>query len=99
MILIRRMICIAIFFQLLSPCGANAQKLTFSLSSGYQSEDFRWSIAGNSQGTNPNIYSELKWKSLSGPVLGMELGWRFWRSFVLRSSFSRLFIVSGAVTD
>jgi len=76
-----------------------AQKLSIALSSGYQSEDFRWSIAGNTQGTNPNIYSELKWKNLAGVVPGAEVDWNFWKTFHLRSSYSRLFISSGNVTD
>lgn len=76
-----------------------AQKLSFALSSGYQSEDFRWSIAGNTQGTNPNIYSELKWKHLAGAVLGAEADWNFWKMLHIRSSYSRMFISSGNVTD
>lgn len=74
-------------------------RLHLSLSSGYQSEDFRWSIAGNVQGANPNILSELKWSNLAGPVIAASADWNFWRSFTLRSTFSRLFIVSGKVTD
>ena len=71
----------------------------FSLFSGYQQENFRWSIAGNANGTNPNIYSELIWKKLSGPLAGIEGEWNFWQAFSLRSAYSRLFIVSGKVTD
>jgi hypothetical protein len=73
--------------------------LRLSLLSGYQQENFRWSIAGNSSGNNPTIYSELIWKQLSGPLAGVEGEWNFWRSFSIRSAFSRLFIVSGKVTD
>ena len=74
-------------------------RLRISLTSGYQQENFRWSIAGNTNGTDPNIYSELIWKQLSGPVAGAVLEWDFWKRFCLRSSFSRLFITSGKVTD
>ncbi|HTI10075.1 MAG TPA: hypothetical protein VL832_16015 [Puia sp.] len=74
-------------------------RLHFSLLSGYQHEDFRWSIAGDINGNNPNIYSELIWKQLAGPIAGIEGEWNFWKSFSLRSSYSRLFIVSGKVTD
>jgi hypothetical protein len=77
----------------------HGQKLNLAVSSGYQSEDFRWSIAGNTQGTDPNIYSELKWKNLAGPVLGIEADWKFWRTFHLRSAYSQMFISSGTVTD
>lgn len=88
-----------ILLLLTSSLCTRAQKLSFALSSGYQSEDFRWSIAGNTQGTDPNIYSELKWKSLAGIVPGVEADWNFWKTFHLRSSYSRLFISSGKVTD
>ncbi|HWK05744.1 MAG TPA: hypothetical protein VNS58_19020 [Puia sp.] len=74
-------------------------RLHFSLLSGYQHENFRWSIAGNTSGTNPNIYSELIWKNLAGPLAGIEGEWNCWKSFSIRSAYSRLFIVSGAVTD
>jgi len=79
--------------------SARAQKASFALSSGYQSEDFRWSIAGNTQGTDPNVYSELKWMNLAGAVLGVQADWNFWKAFHVRSSYSRLFISSGSVTD
>ena len=83
------------------PARTNPPKhrLRISLLSGYQHEDFRWSIAGNTNGMDPNIYSELIWKQLSGPVAGGELEWDCWKKFRLRSSFSRLFVSSGKVTD
>lgn len=101
MILIsRRTLYICSLFLLATVHRTDAQeRLKLSLSTGYQSEDFRWSIAGNEQGTDPNILSELKWKSLSGPAVGVSAGWNFWGSFTLRSEFSNMFIVSGSVTD
>jgi hypothetical protein len=74
-------------------------RLKISANTGFQSEDFRWSIAGNVDGTNPNILSELKWKDLAGPTAGLSADWNFWNDFHLRSSFSYLFIASGTVTD
>jgi len=91
-------ICALFLFTAAHPADAQ-ERLKFSLTTGYQSEDFRWSIAGNVQGTDPNILSELKWKNLSGPTVGVSAGWNFWKSFSLRSGFSQLFIVSGSVTD
>ena len=79
--------------------AARPARLTFALSAGYQSEDLRWSIAGNMQGANPNILSELKWKKLAGPTLEAAVKWKCWKSFELRSTFSRHFITSGSVTD
>src|ERR1700748_1190660 len=82
-----------------TPKAPQKYRFRFSLLSGYQQENFRWSIAGNSSGTNPDIYSELIWKNLSGPLAGAELEFNVWRSFWIRSSISRLFFVSGKVTD
>lgn len=78
---------------------AEVHKLEISAHTGFQSEDFRWSIAGSVQGTNPNILSELKWKDLAGPTAGLSVDWNFWNAFHLRSSLSNLFIASGTVTD
>jgi len=36
----------------------------FDLSSGYRQDDFDWNIAGDIDGQNPNILSELKWRDL-----------------------------------
>jgi hypothetical protein len=79
--------------------SARPSRFTFALSAGYQSEDLRWSIAGNTQGANPNILSELKWKNLAGPTLEAAVKWNFWKSFELHSTFSHHFITSGSVTD
>ncbi|MBN9385345.1 MAG: hypothetical protein J0H74_31600 [Chitinophagaceae bacterium] len=101
MILIsRRTLYICFLFLFAAVHRADAQeRLKLSLATGYQSEDFRWSIAGSVQGTDPNILSELKWKNLSGPTAGASAEWNFWKSFSLRSEFSQMFIVSGSVTD
>src|SRR6266567_1552270 len=100
MILIPRGNWMLLLCMLSASVAANAQeRLHFSLSTGYQSENFRWSIAGSVEGTNPNILSELKWKNLAGPTVAASGDWNFWKSFTLRSAFSRLFIVSGSVTD
>jgi hypothetical protein len=37
----------------------------FSLSAGYRSDKLNWSIAGNLQGGNPNILSELTWSDIT----------------------------------
>ncbi|MDO6431042.1 hypothetical protein Q4E93_10615 [Flavitalea sp. BT771] len=79
--------------------AAHSSRLSFTLSAGYQSEDLRWSIAGNTQGANPNILSELKWKKLAGPTLEAAVKWKCWKSFELGSTFSHHFITSGSVTD
>jgi len=36
----------------------------FDLSAGYRTDNLNWNIAGNLQGQNPNVRSELKWSSV-----------------------------------
>ena len=36
----------------------------FTLSAGYRQDDLDWSIAGNDNGENPNILSELTWEDV-----------------------------------
>ncbi len=75
------------------------QKLQLSFSTGYQREDFHWSIAGNTNGQNPNVLSELKWKNVSGEDYSAALQWNFWRNITLFAAYSRQNIRSGTVND
>ena len=81
------------------PAKSAGEKLQFSLQTGYQQENFHWSIAGNSSGQDPNVYSELKWRRLSGPVMRLALSWNVWRWLSLYADGSRLFITGGKVSD
>ena len=38
---------------------------TVDLSAGYRVDNLKWSIAGNTQGANPNILSELSWSGIT----------------------------------
>jgi hypothetical protein len=82
-------------------CQKHPEKGRFELtiSTGYHHENFRWSIAGNSQGKDPNIYSELIWKNLRGAESGIGLKWNFWKALATRFNYSHAFILSGIVTD
>jgi len=75
------------------------KKLRLSFYTGFVSEDFQWSIAGNSQGQNPNIFSELKWRKLRGPYFNLNSEWNFWKAFIAKGEFGYAPIVSGHVTD
>ncbi len=49
-----------------APMGANKKKTIpletdFTLSTGYRSDDLDWNIAGDINGNNPNVLSELTW--------------------------------------
>lgn len=43
---------------------ADDLKIETGLEAGYRIDDFKWNIAGNIYGQNPNILSELSWKDL-----------------------------------
>jgi hypothetical protein len=75
------------------------KKLQLSLSTGNQQEDFHWSIAGNLNGQNPNVLSELKWKNISGQAYSASLKWNIWRRFSLYADYNRVTVHSGLVND
>ena len=74
-------------------------KLLVDLSGGYQRQDFRWSIAGNSAGQDPNVYSELKWRGVSGPAGVVDLHWKAWKRWRVYASGSRVFTRRGTMSD
>jgi len=75
------------------------KKLQVSLATGYQQQNFHWSIAGNLNGQNPNIYSELKWQHLGGQSIAANMQWNVWKRFSLYASYNRQSISSGSVND
>jgi hypothetical protein len=79
--------------------GLSAQKLWVRVSAGGESQDFHWSIAGNSAGRDPNVYSELKWHAVSGPVGRAALEWRPVGRWRVIASGSQVVARSGTMTD
>jgi outer membrane protease len=75
------------------------KKFSIAVSVNRTTEDLTWSIAGNIQGTSPNIYSELIWKDLQGTPIRLDAQWNFWKSFLIRARVSRMSITSGTVRD
>jgi opacity protein-like surface antigen len=75
------------------------KKLQLGLSAGYQREDLKWSIAGNIDGQNPNIYSELQWKKVGGQSIAASMQWNFWNKLMLLGEYLRVSIKSGTVRD
>ncbi|MBS1605138.1 MAG: hypothetical protein JST42_20915 [Bacteroidetes bacterium] len=73
--------------------------VTVAVTGGYQRQDLRWSIAGNSSGTSPNVYSELKWKGVGMVEEGLDVSWKVWKDWVIVAGGSRASTVGGRVTD
>ncbi|NML41984.1 hypothetical protein HHL17_32665 [Chitinophaga sp. G-6-1-13] len=83
-------------------CSVRAQlrePFAFELSTGYQRENFDWSIAGNILGENPNIYSELKWMQTGGLFVGGRTRWTVWNQLTLVAGYQHTLIVGGEVSD
>lgn len=77
----------------------SGDKLQLSVGTGYQKEDFHWSIAGNANGQNPNIYSELKWHNIVGEIWYGGLQYNIWKRIGLTGDYSRSNITSGTSND
>ncbi len=78
----------------------NAQeKFELSVSTAYQQDNFQWSIAGNAIGTNPNVYSELTWKNLSGPALQVSFQAKVWKAVFIKASLNHSLILKGNAND
>jgi len=78
---------------------AQENKIEISASANYVNEDFRWSIAGNIHGKNPNIYSELIWKNLNGSALQLHAKYNILERVVLEAQYSKFSILRGRATD
>ena len=74
-------------------------RLNVRVSTGYQQENLHWSIAGNSAGQGPNVYSELKWRHVSGPLAEIALEGNPWKRWCFFIDGSRVFTRSGKVSD
>jgi outer membrane protease len=77
---------------------ASVSNLEASLLFGYTADNLSWSIAGNLNGQNPNIYSELIWKNLRGPLTQFNFKYR-WKSFIIVSDLTYALILAGSATD
>jgi hypothetical protein len=78
---------------------SGGNKLQFDITDGYLCENFHWSIAGNSTGQNPNVFSELKWAKLGGQSVAASLQWNVYQRFSFYADYTRQFITSGTVND
>lgn len=74
-------------------------RLHVTVTPGYSTENFQWSIAGNSEGRQPNVYSELIWKNIQRAGIGVAGDWHFYRKFLLKVHLAKSYTVAGKVTD
>lgn len=88
-----------IFALLLTGQWASGQRLEAVFASGVQSMNLHWSIAGNSAGQSPNVYSELKWRRVGGVSADAAVRYRLGRRWVFFGEGSRMFTSAGRVSD
>ena len=69
------------------------------LSAGLRFDSFKWSIAGNSDGTHPNILSELEWTQVLSHQLSLRGDLEVKRHFYCRGQANMAWIQSGSVRD
>ena len=84
---------------LLAGLNVRAQRLWVGVSTGVERQDFHWSIAGNSAGQDPNVYSELKWRGVSGPAGQIAMEWRPAGRWRVLAAATRVFTEAGTMTD
>ncbi|KHJ37445.1 hypothetical protein PBAC_24070 [Pedobacter glucosidilyticus] len=90
---------LVIFLFLSLPLFAQNKGISFSFAPKYQKDDLRWSIAGNSQGQNPNILSELTWNDLHSFGFNTALSIPLKRNFALEATLDKAFIFKGWAND
>ena len=79
--------------------GLTKDKITIAFYGDYRQENTRWSIAGNSDGQNPNVLSELQWKNLKQRGAGMDVKVDILHGIFFSGSYHRAKIYAGNVTD
>ena len=72
---------------------------TFSLSFGLRQDHFQWSIAGHSDGTDPNILSELTWSNVDSYQLQLSNRTCVESRLYLRADFNYAWIRDGTLRD
>src|SRR5688500_9923420 len=74
-------------------------KAEASLSFGYVEDNLSWSIAGNLNGENPNIYSELIWSDVRAAQMRFHFQFDFLNFLIFSSDFTGATIRTGSATD
>lgn len=99
----RYLIYVLLMFCCFSAYGQSAEeqrkRWTFAFYGDDSSENFQWSIAGNSNGQNPNVLSEVIWTKLKGAGVGLDVDLNIWSHIFFKGSYHKAFIRSGRATD
>lgn len=88
----------SILLIIVSASNVFANQAAVDVSSGYRLDSLNWSIAGNTQGRNPNILSELSWQDLQMATLGAGGRYQYQR-WLLEAEVQYGYIYSGKNQD
>ncbi|NQX39567.1 hypothetical protein SAMN05421820_10244 [Pedobacter steynii] len=88
--------CFSVYGQL---AEEQRKRWTFAFYGDDSSENFQWSIAGNSNGQNPNVLSEVIWTKLKGAGMGLDVDLNIWSHIFFKGSYHKAFIRNGTATD
>ncbi|ANI88129.1 hypothetical protein A9P82_01655 [Arachidicoccus ginsenosidimutans] len=75
------------------------KKLKIEFGTNYSVDNFKWSIAGNQQGKNPNVLSEITYKSIKRFGIAMNLHYNITNQFFFNVTLNHLYTINGQVTD
>ncbi|WP_316801918.1 hypothetical protein [Pedobacter nototheniae] len=94
------LICLifVIAFQVASAQNTST-KWSIKPSVGFQQSRSGWSIAGNPDGTDPNILSEVIWKNLKGPSFGLDIKYNITDKLGVKVASQYAKIVKGTAED
>ena len=98
---------VSVIFSLWFPASVFAQislnpvQDNLSIKAGIENRttNFRWSIAGNTSGTDPNIFSELIYNPIQSAGFYAEVTYQFVNRINIATSFNQLYTYKGAATD
>ena len=95
----RKIISLLLFLLCSTALCVRAQKNEIRVAAGYGRSDLHWSIAGNIDGKDPDILSELVWSRLRGPLWNGEARYYFKNRFGIELNAGYHNIQKGRVID
>ncbi|HOZ95845.1 MAG TPA: hypothetical protein PK682_01595 [Niabella sp.] len=76
-----------------------ANNLTLEAGAEMQSDNFRWSIAGNKNGEEPNVLSEVIYNPVKSAGFHIHAHYRAFKKFSIAGGFSKIYAYKGSATD
>ncbi len=89
----------AVFLLAAGVCNAGTKDAHLEFSAGWREDNLNWNIAGTTQGTDPNILSELKWTGIQTAYLKASLNTTIYKEAYLRTHYGYGVIYAGDNRD